>query len=92
MATVFKRGTLYMGDEPLGIGPMPRKYDYKNTPKVSIRDTVQGKELRWVPLPNGLWVAKIPLLNYISWNDLERNGFVDGKVVSIDERRDGGSN
>lgn len=83
---MIKFGTLYMGDEPLGFPrPGPRKYDYRHTPSIDIRDTVPGKEIKWIDNGEGLYISKIPLLNYISWNDLKQNGFTDGKAVIIDD-------
>lgn len=85
MAIMIKFGTLYMGGEPLGFRSEPRKYDYRHTPSIDIRDTVPGKEIKWIDNGKGLYISKIPLLNCISWNDLEQNGFTDGKAVIIDD-------
>lgn len=83
MALMIKLGTLYVGDEPLEFRSGPRKYDYRHTPSIEICDTVPGKEIKWIDTGQGLYISKIPLLNYISWNDLEQNGFTDGKVVIV---------
>lgn len=86
-------GTLYLNDEPMPNPSDPRdngdipRYPTSNS-SIQIRDTVEGKEIIWVKPDNmNILVADRTLLTCVSWNDLENNGFIPGKVVTIDGRR-----
>ena len=81
MIKKLKLGSLYMGDEPTS--GKTRRYDCKGCPPISIRDTVPGQELRWVRVGSML-IADRSLLTSISWDDLNRNGLVLGRTVTID--------
>ena len=57
--------------------------EYNNEQSISIGDTISGKEIQWVE-HNGIFVACNPILVFVSYQDLERHGFVNGKHISID--------
>lgn len=90
---ICRFGTLCLNDEPIQNPSDPR--DNGNIPRyptsnssIKIRDTVEGKEIIWVKPDNmNILVADRTLLTCVSWNDLENNGFIPGKVVTIDGRR-----
>jgi len=73
----IKLGSMYFDSKPY---PIPRKY---NKGALSIRNTVKGKEISWVNV-NGLLVADHTICTNISWNNLNQQGFIFGKKVTID--------
>ena len=86
--SVFKFGALYLGDkiqlipkQLTGNGDVP-SYDGKAA--ISIGSSKKWKGITWVK-PNGrsLFIADHVLLNKISWEDLDKNGFVEGKSMLI---------
>ena len=51
---------------------------------ISIGETSAGAEITWIrPEGMNIFVAKYPLLRAVSYEDLEREGFVKGRFVSI---------
>jgi len=74
---IIQMGSMYFGYEPFFIGS---KYNERN---LSIGNTVKGKEISWVNV-NGLLVADHVICTNISWDDLDQQGFIFGKKVTID--------
>jgi hypothetical protein len=54
-----------------------------NGQDIEIGDTVAGKELTWLRLGD-IWVCDRNILQGVSWNTLNKKGFVYGKEVEID--------
>ena len=86
--SVFKFGALYLGDkiqlipkQLTGNGDVP-SYDGKAA--ISIGSSEKSEGITWVK-PNGrnLLITDRVLLNKISWEDLDNNGFVEGKSMLI---------
>lgn len=87
----FKRvsfGSLQVNGEALDVWEADatqymRGYDEGDT--VTIGDSVQGKTITWVQ-PDGipLLIADRPLMNNISWEDLNNLGLAEGKIITID--------
>lgn len=86
--SVFKFGALYLDDKaqlvpqkPIRNGDIPQ-YD-ENI--ISIKSGEQGNTITWIK-PDGLniFVADRVLLTNVSWENLNRNGFVAGKISLID--------
>lgn len=86
---VLKFGTLFMSGCALDIpknpvfgGDVP---SYEAGAILEIGDTVKGKAITWVRSGNmDLYIADRNLLGRISWDDIERQGFVWGKPLEID--------
>lgn len=86
---VLEFGTLSMNGCALDIpkspgfgGDVP---SYEAGAVLEIRDTVKGKAIKWVRSGNlNLYIADRNLLSRISWDDIERQGFVWGKPLEID--------
>ena len=57
----------------------------KKKPNCGLGDTCPGYEIEWVHL-NGLYVSKRILRSSISWNELNAEGLIFGKEISIDGR------
>lgn len=79
-------GTVYLDEQPQYPcveyrmkNPKTKKF---NLPKVSLRDTYKGYYSTWIVL-GGVLVAEKPLLVRISWDDLEANDLIRGKIVII---------
>jgi len=68
---------MYFDRKPFSIGS---EYTGGN---LAIGNTVKGKEISWVNV-NGLFVADHVICTNISWDDLNKQGFIFGKEVSID--------
>jgi len=68
---------MYFNDEPFCIGSQC------NGRNLSIGNTFQGKAISWIKA-NGLLVADHTICFDISWDDLNRQGFIFGKKVVID--------
>jgi len=73
---IIQLGSIYFDGEPFLIGS---KYTGEN---LSIGNTVQGKEISWINV-NGLLVANHAVCVKISWDDLNKQGFIFGKKVTI---------
>lgn len=87
--SVFKFGALTLDGKiqpvpqrPIEVGDIPQ-YDGKTT--ISLGILSPGKGIRWIK-PNGLniLVADRVLLASVSWEDLNKNGFVKGESILID--------
>lgn len=57
----------------------------KKKPNCGLGDTCPGFEIEWVHL-NGLYVSKGILRSSISWNELNAEGLIFGKRITIDGR------
>jgi len=68
---------MYFDGEPFLIG------SELNRRCLTIGDTVKGKEISWVNV-NGLLVADHVVCTDISWDGLNKQGFIFGKKVTID--------
>lgn len=86
---IRKFGTLMLHGAPM---PVPQKPFYKgdvigfNGTDFEIGDTVEGKELTWLKLGN-LWVCDRNILMGISWDTLNKKGYVFGKEITIDGKK-----
>ena len=86
---IFKFGALYLDNkiqhipqQPIRNGDIPQ---YDGQAAISIGLEEKGESITWVK-PNGqnLLIADRVLLVTVSWDDLERNGMVSGKLIVID--------
>lgn len=78
MATIVKMGSLYQNSNLAVLGEF-----FQPEAEIRISDTVPGHEISWVVV-NGLLIADRCLLINISWDDLNKQGLVLGKKISID--------
>ena len=87
---IFKFGTLYLGDKaqhfpekPAVNGDIPQ-YDGSST--ISISPVTREEEpITWIkPYGINILIADRVLLAKVSWKDLNRNGFVNGKKIVIE--------
>jgi len=74
---IIQLGSMYFDETPFSISS---KYASES---LSIGNTVQGKEISWIKA-NGLLVADHVVCVNISWDDLNKQGFIFGKKISID--------
>lgn len=74
MATIIKLGTFCLDSTPIKPGA-----EYKPDAKISISP---GTQIGWVVV-NGLLIADRSLLTGISWDDLDAQGLVFGKDITI---------
>lgn len=77
MANIIKLGSLYLDGRPANA-----ETEYKPSQAISIGETIPGKEISWVAV-NNMLVADRCILFGVSWDDLNANGLVFGKEVSI---------
>ncbi len=70
-------GSMYFNGVPAAVGD---KYDGQ---KLTIGDTVPGKEITWVEV-NGLLIADRCICTYISAECLDDLGFTAGRAITID--------
>ena len=87
----FKFGALYLDNEiqripqnPLDKGDIPR---YWENAGIFFGTEAPGKAITWIK-PHGLnlFIADRVLLTQVSWEDLNKNGFVSGQQILIDGR------
>ena len=87
---IFKFGALYLGDKaqhfperPAVNGDIPQ-YDGSST--ISISPVTREEEpITWIkPYGINILIADRVLLAKVSWDDLNRNGFVNGKKIVIE--------
>jgi len=74
---IIQLGSIYFGDRSFPIGS---EYTGGN---FAIGNTVKGKEVSWVNV-NGLLVADHVVCIDISWDNLNQQGLIFGKIVTID--------
>lgn len=80
-------GSIYIRNKPVATGQRARRYAlYKNNPSLCIGDTKAGCQIAWAEV-NGLLVATRNVVRGVSWVDLERNGLISGKRITIDGDR-----
>ena len=85
-------GTLYLDGVPKPVAQVPTDEGdvpaYGGTGTISIGDSNPGSVITWIQ-PDGMdiLIADRVLLSKVSWNDLNQQGFVDGKEISIDGMR-----
>ena len=80
---IVKFGNLYLDDEPLMMDVL-----YKPNSDIRIGNTAYSESpIEWVKVHEALYVARRYLLSYISWSELDEQGFVYGREMSIDGRR-----
>lgn len=85
-------GTLYLNDAPKHIPQMPYEQGdvpvYNGKAKISIGDSYDGDTVTWIqPDGMGILIADRVLLVNVSWNDLNGQGFVEGKEIMVDGTR-----
>jgi len=80
MVTKKKMGSLYSNNNPENVGSV---YDGH---KLSIGNTVPGKEITWVEV-NGLLIADRCVCIDINAQELDDLGFTKGKTINIDGHR-----
>lgn len=80
---IVKFGNLYLDDNPLMMDVL-----YKPNSDIRIGNTAYSESpIEWVKVHEALYVARRYLLSYISWSELDEQGFVYGREMSIDGRR-----
>ena len=77
MAKIEKLGSLYFGGLPQKVGVA------YNGEQISFGDSTPGQEISWVRMQSGLLVADRCVCTNISWEDLDKEGFVFGTLVTI---------
>lgn len=75
---VIKLGTLYVDDEPQS--GCPGNVLEKS---IAIGDGVRGKKIEWLSIGSRL-VARDVLCTNVSWDALDKQGLIKGKIVTID--------
>ena len=90
--TMFQFGSLQFGGtiqniptKPVSRGDVP---EYDGVSAIIFKPTIKGRTITWLK-PDGfnLLISDRVLLVDISWDDLNRNGFINGKEIQIDGRR-----
>lgn len=87
--TTQQFGTLYLDAEPQLIAQKPSAIEdipvYNGEATISIGNSYRGNIITWIQ-PNGMdiLIADRILLTKVSWDDLNKQGFVDGKEIYID--------
>lgn len=80
---IVKFGNLYLDEDPL-IGEVP----YTLNSDIRIGNTAYSDNpIKWVKVHDFLYVASRYLLSRISWSELDEQGFVYGRKMSIDGRK-----
>jgi len=74
---IMQLGSMYFNRKPFLIGS-----EYTGE-YLDIGNTVKGKEISWINV-NGLLVADHVICTNISWDDLNQQGFIFGRKISID--------
>ena len=77
MAKIEKLGSLYFNGLPQKVGVA------YNGEQISFGDSTPGQEISWVRMQSGLLVADRCVCTNISWEDLDKEGFVFGALVTI---------
>lgn len=77
MAKIEKLGSLYFGGLPQKVGVA------YNGEQISFGDATPGQEISWVRMQSGLLIASRCVCTNISWEDLDKEGFVFGTLVTI---------
>ena len=77
MANIIKLGSLFLDGRPVKTG---RQYVPSQT--IEVGEMTPSKEIGWVAV-NGLLIADQCLLTNVSWDDLDVQGLVFGKEVTV---------
>lgn len=80
---MVKGGIVQIPEDPKWCGDMI-SYDQ---PDIMITNTKPGFEITWLHLKDNIYVCDRCLINSVSWNTLKTAGYVDGKEITIDNKR-----
>lgn len=92
---IYKSNTLCFGSLMVkgGIVQIPEDPTYDgdmigyNRQDIMITDTKPGFEIKWLHLKDNIYICDRGLINCVSWDTLEKAGYVSGKEVMIDGKR-----
>lgn len=77
MGSIIKLGSLYLDGK--SIAPEAK---YQPGQAISFGETLPDMAISWVPV-NGLLIADRCLLTNVSWDDLDAQGLVSGKEITV---------
>ena len=77
MANIIKLGSLFLNGRPVETG-----MQYVPSQTIEVGEMTPSKEIGWVAV-NGLLIADQCLLTNVSWDDLDVQGLVFGKEVTV---------
>ena len=77
MVQMLKFGSLYLDSKPI----VP-EMDFQSGQSISFGDAAPDMAISWVPV-NGILIADRCLLTHISWDDLDAQGLVLGKEITV---------
>lgn len=77
MANIIKLGSLFLDGRPVETG-----MQYVPSQTIEVGEMTPSKEIGWVAV-NGLLIADQYLLTNVSWDDLDVQGLVFGKEVTV---------
>ena len=77
MANIIKLGSLFLDGRPVETG-----MQYVPSQTIEVGEMTPSKEIGWVAV-NGLLIAEQCLLTNVSWDDLDVQGLVFGKEVTV---------
>lgn len=77
MANIIKLGSLFLDGRPVETG-----IQYVPSQTIEVGEMTPSKEIGWVAV-NGLLIADQCLLTNVSWDDLDVQGLVFGKEVTV---------
>ena len=77
MANIIKLGSLFLDGRPVETGML-----YVPSQTIEVGEMTPSKEIGWVAV-NGLLIADQCLLTNVSWDDLDVQGLVFGKEVTV---------
>lgn len=77
MANIIKLGSLFLDGRPVETG-----MQYVTSQTIEVGEMTPSKEIGWVAV-NGLLIADQCLLTNVSWDDLDVQGLVFGKEVTV---------
>lgn len=80
---MVKGGIVQIPEDPTCDGDM---IGY-NRPDIMITNTKRGFEIAWLHLKDNIYICDRGLINCVSWDTLEKAGYVSGKEVMIDGKR-----
>lgn len=81
MANIIKLGSLFLDGRPVETG-----MQYVPSQTIEVGEMTPSKEIGWVAV-NGLLIADQCLLTNVSWDDLDVQGLVFGKEVTVQALR-----
>lgn len=77
MANIIKLGSLFLDGRPVETG-----MQYVPSQTIEVGEMTPSKEIGWVAV-NGLLIADQCLLTNVSWDDLDVQGLVSGKEITV---------